>query len=200
MRRTRWTVWAAAVLALTGGCATAPVLEAPPDAVPPPIAAGEGNPMYVALGASFESYRKIQEVALSTLTDFGFEILASNAYDGEIETLPRVAPGVLRPLRPGNTAVYDRVLMTFQTYRHRAFVKIQPAQNGGYWLQVVVFRELEDLPRPTRALQGGNFRSINNVERQFEVIDPTFFEATQIPKGRDASIEQQLLARMKKCL
>ena len=34
----------------------------------------------------------------------------------------------------------------------------------------------------------------------FEVIDPTYFESNWIPKGEDVQIEQQLLARMKKCL
>ncbi len=202
MRRTRWTVWAAVVLALTGGCASGPVLESPPPYVPPPPPPnGEANPMYVPLGASFEAYRKVFECALSTLTDFGFEILESNAFDGHIDTLPRIAPGVLRPLRPGNTGVYDRFLATFQTYRHRARVTIQPAENGGYWIRVVVLRELEDLPRPTRSLQGGAiFRADTTVERQFEVIDPTYFESNWIPKGEDVQIEQQLLARMKKCL
>ena len=45
-----------------------------------------------------------------------------------------------------------------------------------------------------------SFRSDNTVERQFEVIDPTVFEANWIPIGRDLKLEQVLLCRLKKCM
>jgi hypothetical protein len=203
MSRTRSTVWAAVVLALAGGCASGPAVTTPAYVPPPPVPNGEPNPMLVPhLGASFESYRKVFQCAQSTLTDFGFEILESNTFDGHIDTLPRIAPGMLRPLRAGNSGFYERVLSTFQTYRHRVHVDIQPAENGGYWIQVIAYHELEDIPRPTRSTPGAAaFRVALGVERfNTEVIDPTVFEWTWIPRGRDTQIEQQLLTRMKKCL
>ena len=204
MARTLGTVWAVALLALAGGCMTAgPAPEAALDApgvVPPPgeaVAVLE-NPMYVPLGPTFESYRKVFDATLSTLSDFGFRILESNMYDGHIETVPRTAPGLLLFLKPGNPDPYDRLLMTLQSYRHRCFVVVQPAKNGGYFISLSVFKELEDLPRPVRATAGAAvFRNENNVERQFEVIDPTVFESTWIPKGQDVDIEQMLLERIK---
>ena len=57
------------------------------------------------------------------------------------------------------------------------------------------------LPRPTRMTAGAaSFRSDNTVERQFEVIDPTIYEATWIPLGRDVKLEQVILARLKQCM
>ncbi len=205
MTRTLWTVWTGAMLALVGGCASGPLLDnpLPVQAAGPsgPAANCEQNPMYVPLGPTFDAYRKVFNCALSTLSDFGFEILESNQFEGRIETLPRVAPGVGRFLSPGSPGLYSRLLETVQTYRHRAQVLIQPAKNGGYWIKVTVFKELEDLPKPVRATLGSaNFRVDNNVERQFEVIDPTVFEANWIPRGQDVPVEQVLLARMKKCL
>ncbi|MCC6419364.1 MAG: hypothetical protein IT429_14105 [Gemmataceae bacterium] len=201
MRQTMWTFCTGVVLALGGGCVSGPLVENPAF-VPPLAVEGEcPNPMYVPLGPTLTSYRQVFDCALSVLQDYGFEILDENTFDGRIRTMPRVAPGLLRPWRPGNPALYDRLLVTLQSYRHRTEVQIQPADNGGYWVRVLVYKELEDQPRPVRATQGGaNFRTVNDVERTFEVVDPTVFEAGWIPRGRDIPVEQQLLARMKRCL
>lgn len=156
----------------------------------------EANPVFVPQGPM--SYRKVYEHALNVLTDFGFEILDANAYEGRIETVPRIAPGLLQCVKPGDPDFYDRLLCTLQTYRHRATILIQPSQMGGFFLHVTVYKELEDLPRPVRSTAGAAiFRADNNVERQFTVIDPTVFEATWIPKGRDVEVEQLLLEKLK---
>jgi hypothetical protein len=198
-----------AVLTLAGGCMTAgPAPQAPP--LPPPDADGpavvlpEGgvvlhdNPLLIHLNASFDSYRKVFDVTLSTLSDFGFRILESNMHDGHIETVPRTAPGLGLFLKPGNPDLYDRLLCTLQSYRHRCFVLVQPAGDSGYFISLTVFKELEDLPRPNRQTAGAAvFSNINNVERQYDVIDPTIFESRWIPRGRDVDIEQLLLERIK---
>jgi hypothetical protein len=141
----------------------------------------------------------VYEHAERVLIDFGFEILESAPYEGRIETLPRIAPGYLEFLKAGSPDPYERFLATLQTYRHRARVEIQPAGNlGGFFIQVTVFKELEDLPRPVRSTAGAaNFRVDNNIERQYTVVDPTVFEANWIPKGREPAIEQILLQRLK---
>ena len=66
------------------------------------------------------SYRKVYEHAITVLADFGFEVMEANAYEGGIETLPRIAPGLLQCVKPGSPDSYERLLSTFQTYRHRA--------------------------------------------------------------------------------
>jgi hypothetical protein len=66
---------------------------------------------------------------------------------------------------------------------------------------VTVYKELEDLPRPVRATAGAAaFRTDNNVERKYEVVDPTLLESNWLPRGEDHDIEQLLLARIRKCL
>lgn len=157
------------------------------------------NPVYVALGP--QAYGTVFEKTLEALHDSGFEILESNRYDGRIETMPRIAPGVAEFLKPGSPVIGERVLASFQTYRHRASVKIQPADNGGFFIQVLVFKELEDLPRPVRSTVGAAvFRTQNNVERQVDIVDPTVYEANWIPRGRDLSMEQQILRTLQKNL
>src|SRR5262245_3731585 len=189
----RWA-W---ILLLTAGCLT-PVVESGPLLGPQPTVDIE-NPVYIPLGP--DSYGMVFEHVLSVLIDSGFEIQESNRFDGRIETLPRIAPGVGLFLKPGSPSFYERVLSTFQTYRHRVSVLIQPADAGGFFIEVIVRKELEDLARPTRATAGAAlFRNENNIDRQFEVIDPTVVDSHWIYKSRDHFFEQKLIARLKACM
>src|SRR5437868_1913898 len=72
-----------------------------------------------------------------------------------------------------------------------------PADDGGFFVDVKVYKELEDLARPIRSTAGAAaFRSDNTVERQFEVIDPTVIDSQWIPIGRDVRLEQVILKRL----
>jgi hypothetical protein len=182
---------------LVGGCATVPPLDNP-TLVNPAVPADTENPVYLPQGPG--SYGKVFEGVLSSVAEY-FEIRYSNRYDGQIITFPRIAPGLFEPWKPGSPAWDERLLATFQTIRHRAEVRIDAANDGGFFVQVIVYKEMEDLPQPIRATAGAAiFRSDNTVERQYEVIDPTIFEQGWIPLGRDESLEQAILAKLKNCL
>lgn len=197
MWRTRLTAWTGAVALLVGGCASGPLLENPVLVRTDPACVVE-NPVYLPQGGQY--YGNVFERVYDVVDDY-FEVAASNRWSGQIETFPRIAPGLEQPWRPGSPDFYQRLLATAQTIRHRAFVLIQPADEGGYFVDVKVYKELEDLPRPTRQTAGAAaFRSDNTVERQFEVIDPTVFEASWIPIGRDLQLEQVILQRLKDCM
>lgn len=186
-------------LALAGCTSLAPPAAPPPMPGGGPALPSEGNPVFIELG--HRQYGHVFETCLKTLLDYDFEILESNRYDGRIETRPRVAPGVFRFFMPGSPDFRERVLATTQSYRHRVSLNIQPADNSGYFIEVIVRKELEDLPKPVRGSVGGAvFRSENTVERQFEVIDPAFFEPSWIFKGRDEAMEQELIRRLVSCL
>lgn len=186
------------LLALAAGCQQFPqVTDAPPLA--PGEYIQEHNPVYIPLGPG--SYGTVFENVLTVLGDYGLEVMESNRYDGRIETLPRVAPGLGQFFRPGSPGFYDRLLYTAQSYRHRVSVIIQPADNGGYFVEVIVRKELEDLPRPVRMTAGGAiFRTDNNVDRSYEVIDANIYEPTWIYRGRDDCVEQELIRRLKGCM
>src|SRR5262249_4474950 len=145
-------------LILAAVMSTEPVTAAPPES--PPVADGKTvieNPVYVPLGPN--SYGMVFEKVFDVISEY-FEIAYANRYDGRIETFGRVAPGLEQPWRPGSPDWYGRLLATFQSLRHRAFVIIQLADDGGFFVQVVVFRELEDVARPIRSTAGAAaFRS-----------------------------------------
>jgi hypothetical protein len=183
------------------GCASAPLIDVP-DLLPgEKVVIMEQNPVYIPLGPQKEAYAKVFETVLQVLGDYGFEILESNRFDGRVETVPRIAPGVGLFLKPGSPALEERVLATLQTYRHRISIRIDTADNGGYFIEVIARKELQDLPRPIKQTAGAAiFRTENSVERQFEVIDATYFEGGWIYKGRDPALEQKLIAALKKHL
>lgn len=192
--------WAGAVAVVAGGCAsTGPLLDNPVllrPAAPGPVE----NPVYIPLGTNATSYRKVFETVEDVVDDY-FDLAETNPYAGEIKTHPRIAPGLEQFFKPGSPDFDQRLLATFQTIRHYAVVKIDGARDGGFWVDVKVYKELEDLPRPIRATAGAAaFRSDITVERQFEVVEPVAVSGGWILIGEDVKLEQEILARLKKCL
>lgn len=199
MGKGRWAAVGVMLLGLTGCSGIRTWLEPNPDIFPTTVVANPENPVFIELG--HWQYGHVFECCLKVLLDYGFEISESNRYDGRIETVPRIAPGLVQFLKPGSPDPYERLLATTQTYRHRVSLVIQPADNEGYFIEVIARKELEDLPKPIRGTVGGAvFRSENTVERQFEVIDPIFFEPAWIYKGRDVALEQEIICRLKACM
>jgi hypothetical protein len=203
MGRKLLTACTGAALLLAAGCMSVPNIDNPAFVRPDPNV-HVANPVWVP-GAGQPSYytEKVFEKVLDVVDDY-FEIRYANRYDGHIETFPRIAPGYEQIWKPGSPDAYQRLEATLQTIRHRCHVYIEPAQDGGYFIRVVVYKELEDLPRPIRATAGAAaFRSEVTVERQYEVVDPTVFEGNWIPVGADGldhELEQAILQRIKKCL
>jgi hypothetical protein len=197
MRRILRIAWIGATLALAAGCATGPLLDNPLLVPTDPNVTVE-NPVFVPGGPT--AYNVVFDRVLDVVDDY-FEIAHQSRSHGSIDTFPRIAPGFEQPWKPGSPDPEQRLLATLQTIRHRALVQIEPANDGGFFVSVKVFKELEDLPRPVRATAGAaSFRSDNTVERQFEVIDPTVFESQWIPLGEDTKLEQVILQRIKKCM
>ncbi|HEY1375919.1 MAG TPA: hypothetical protein VGF55_03960 [Gemmataceae bacterium] len=199
-----------------GGCAGRPLMDnpafVPAAAVPGPCP----NPVFLAGGPP--EYGAVFEGVLSVVDDY-FEIMDANRYAGVIRTHPKVAPGLGEPWKPGSPDGAERLLATLQSMRYRCDVTIQPitpdaadprpgvvpAGVGGYLVTVIVYKELEDVPRPIKATAGAAaFRSDNSVDRQFEVVDPSVVDTAWIPKGREVSLEQEILKRImqqvKKCV
>lgn len=193
----------AVVAALATGCQS---LGLPID-LPVIVPIGENfvsdaNPVHIPLPP--EDYGRVYEKILEVLGDYGFEIAEPHRYSGRVDAMPRVSPGLVLFLKPGSPDLYERCLSTLQTYRNRVTVTIdpvEPAKGGGYFIEFIVRKELEDLAKPLKSTAGGAvFRSENTVDRQTEVIDATFFESNWIYRGRDAAFEQELIRSFRKAL
>jgi hypothetical protein len=168
-----------------------------------PAAEEVENPVLVSPGVpTAGSYREVFEKCLDVLDD-DFEIRSANPADGRIITHPRIAPGYEQFWKGGNPDPRERLLATFQTIRQTAVVEIRVGERGGYLVGVVVERELEDLPRPSRQRAGGAvFQEAPTVDRQLDVVGaapaaPTATNWFRI--GRDCAAEQRILRRIREC-
>jgi len=118
--------------------------------------------------------------------------------EGRIDTFPLVGATWLEPHLPDSDGWENRWESTFQTIRRQAVLRVVP-QRGGYLIDVVVNKELEDLPRPENATAGAaSFRNDNSLtSRLNESVSRTRFSPVWIPLGRDAIIEQQILCEIR---
>lgn len=208
INRRQFLVMGATTLALAG-CSTGPLRDNPvifrpgqamteESTIFGPTVAQE-NPLYLPQGPQPEVYDKVFQKALDTVDDF-WEIAYSNRYEGRIETQPAVAPGIIQPWKPGSPDFFQRLMADLQSIRHRCIVLISTADEGGYYIDVKVLKELEDLPAPVRATAGSaSFRMNSTIERQFEVIEQPVYESNWIPIGRDYKLEQVILERLAQC-
>ncbi len=190
----------AGILAVaTTGCASVAPLDNP--IVVRPVVANVENPLLVSPGEpDANGYAEVYEQVIDVLDDY-FEIKPTSRYAGHIETFPHIAPGFEQPWKAGNPDHRERLIATFQTIRKYAIVDIWAGERGGYKISLEVRRELQDLERPNRAINGGAvFREAPTVDRRNEVI-PTEVSSSYgwIPVGRDYALEQQLLARIRDC-
>src|SRR5262245_1321489 len=201
MRRLRHVGWIAVVL--SAGCVSGPQAENPLWLRPGVTGHQCENPVLIAPGpAAPGAYEEAFEKVLDVVDDY-FEIAYANRYDGRIVGVPHIAPGYEQPWKPGSPDHHERLLATLQTYRHRCFVQIRPADQGGFLVQVTVYKELKDDDKPSIPSSGSAaFRDFGTVDRTFEVVDPTLPITPGerwIPKGQDHALEQAILKKIQRC-
>ena len=183
-----------------------PAASGTPTALPPPPPALLSNPLYVPpVDREFlwnqivdtvddyfriERERRIQEIG-GVLTD------------GQIDTYPTIGSTLLEPWREDSTPGYEKLHATLQTIRRQAIVTVQADQQG-YFVQVIVEKQLEAVDRPEHSSVGtSTFRHDNSLvsrRRQRENRKCTAGGARTlgwVPLGRDASLEQQILAKIR---
>lgn len=117
--------------------------------------------------------------------------------EGRIETYYQTGASYLEPWKSDSSPGYERLHATLQSIRRKGIVKLTPTQ-GGFWLEVNVIKELEDLDHPDRSTISGPLeRTDNSFIRD---PDPRRGSATTlgwIPLGRDLSLEQRILAELR---
>ncbi|MFZ5831652.1 MAG: hypothetical protein ACOY3P_16320 [Planctomycetota bacterium] len=189
------------LLLLAGGCA--PVAQYPPGGVlaygPPAPPTLYENPMLV----SARDPALVWETVVDVVDDY-FRIdredplrqLGGLQTDGILETFPQVGATLLEPWHQDSADRYQRLESTLQSIRRVGRVRVTPA-GGGYWIEVAVFKQLEDCAQPAQSTAGAaTFRYDDTLTR---VVNPVAeVEVTQgwIDQGRDPALEQRLLAEL----
>src|SRR5207237_10578805 len=77
-------------------------------------------------------------------------VVAGVLTEGRIDTFPTIGSTLFEPWRIDSTPGYEKLHATFQSIRRRATIRVIPVE-GGYLLDVVVQKELEDLDKPENA-------------------------------------------------
>jgi len=113
--------------------------------------------------------------------------------EGRIDTFPTIGSTVFEPWRVDSTRGYEKLHATLQSIRRRATIRVIPAE-GGYLLDVVVQKELEDLDKPEHATAGGaTLRHDGTLVRQEGLPGRYSVTLGWIPIGRDVTLEQRIL-------
>lgn len=116
--------------------------------------------------------------------------------EGRLDTFPEMGATVFEPWHRDSVGVAQRVQSTLQTIRRRARLRIIP-DAGGYWAEVVVNKEVEDVIHPARATAGAaTFRNDGALRRVGSAEAEQDISLGWIPLGRDTDLEQRILAQL----
>ncbi len=116
--------------------------------------------------------------------------------EGQLESFPLVGSTLLEPWRHDSADGVEKLESTLQTIRRRAVVRVTPDVDG-YQLDVAVYKELEDLPRPENATAGAAAFRHDSSPRGFdEPVGGQQVSLGWIPQGRDNVLEQRILSQI----
>ncbi len=157
------------------------------------------NPIFIP-GTDFQ---RVWETIVDVVDDY-FRIereepvrLVGNVLtEGRLDTFPEVSSTLLEPWRRDSADSYDKIEATLQTMRRRAQVRVMPAE-GGFWVDLAVYKELENMVQPEQATAGR--ATFPTESTQVRIINPIGGqEAHQgwIPKGRDPNLEQLMICQL----
>jgi hypothetical protein len=120
--------------------------------------------------------------------------------EGQIETRPLTGATFFEPQRDDSVGAHERLESTLQSIRRIAFVRVIPSQ-AGYWVDVRVEKELEDLLRPENATVGPSTLGYDqSLDRPRSSLTEPPLTLGWIPQGRDILLEQEIHRRVQQYL
>ncbi len=187
----RFTICVGVLLCLTS-CArlgtlwTEPATEAIQD-TPNPLAVPMADRDFVMdeISDVLDDYFRIAREQRPRLVD-------SILTEGSIDTHPRIGSTLLEPWHRDSQRGFEKLHATLQTVRRFAKVRVIPSQDQ-YWIELKVYKELENLAQPVGYTVGGRIsRHDNSIDQdEADALDPP--NAGWIPLGRDFALEQAIL-------
>lgn len=163
----------------------------------PEAVAGPGNPIFVPAANDEQTWESIVDVVNNYFT-VGREQQVRRSgeawSEGRIETRYQNGASWLEPWRKDSVGSFNRWESTFQTIRRKASVRVIPDGNG-FLVEVIVEKELEDLPHPERSAAGvASFPNFTMPSERAGDVSRTLSSPCWIPLGRDPALEAKMLA------
>src|SRR5262249_9348329 len=149
----------------------------PPEAMFPPIPIQANNPVFVPdqnPDLVFETVVDVIDNYFKVDREIPIRLEGGVLVEGLIETFPRSSSTLLEPWAPDVANFYERVEGTLQSIRRYALVRVLPAE-GGFQVDVIVVKELEDVLRPETgsASRAANLRNDNSLRRYVDPVRGT---------------------------
>ncbi|MGE3241239.1 MAG: hypothetical protein AB7G28_06155 [Pirellulales bacterium] len=166
--------------------------------VPPEEMPGGAPPIFVPAANDEYAWEQITDVVSDYFTISREQQVRRSGEawsEGKIETRYQGGATWLEPFRKDSVGAFNRWESTFQTIRRRATVRVAPDPNG-YVVEVIVEKELEDLPHPERSTSG-----VAAFPNDFSLpsgrsgdVSRTLSSPRWIQLGRDKPLEAKMLA------
>ncbi len=116
--------------------------------------------------------------------------------EGTLTTYPRTGSTILEPWNKDTVTPYERLESTLQSIRRRAIIRVAPAE-GGFTVEVTVFKEQEDVTRPEVPSAGkNNLRNDNALQRYTNPVGGQPGTIGWYLLGRDTALEQTILGQL----
>lgn len=157
------------------------------------------NPMFVP----GSDPQVVWETAVDVVDDYfrvkqeePVRVIGATITEGRLETYPEPGATIFEPWRHDSVGAYERTESTLQSIQRRAQVRVTPAQ-GGYWVDVTVFKELENASQPYMSTAGAAiFTYDTSLVRVVNPIGEQDVNRGWIPFGRDDNLEQRILSHI----
>ncbi len=167
--------------------------------VPTTTAAYYQNPALVPTG----DYEFLWETIADVVDDYfkikeeqPVRLVGQVVTEGRLTTFPEVGSTILEPWRHDSVTRHDKIECTLQSIQREAEVRVVPDQHG-YLVEVIVYKELENVKRPEHASAGGaTFRYDSSLTRVTDSLADRDPNAGWIRQGRDANLEQRILSEI----
>jgi hypothetical protein len=183
---------AGTLLVAVSGCAAPAYQGAFPEAAPALYA----NPTFAAA----TNHECLWETVVDVVDDY-FRIKSEEPVracgavvtEGQLDTFFEVGSTLFEPWRHDSANAYEKLESTLQSIRRRAVVRVIPADRG-FWIDVAVFKELEDVVTPYPGTAGSaTFSHSASLNRVINPVSEQEINDGWIPLGRDTALEQRLL-------
>jgi hypothetical protein len=120
-------------------------------------------------------------------------MVGNQPIEGTLTTVAEVSPTIFEPWRHDTADPDQRLENTLQSMRRRAVVRVMPAP-GGAWVDVAVFKDLENMVTPEKATAGtATFRYDSSLTRVVNPVTDVQAMNGWISQGRDALLEQDII-------
>jgi len=196
----RWAGLLGLLLAAVMGCVRVRPLAEP---MGPPVPLYSDNPLLMPVqdwSALWEALTHVIDDYFRIENEQPVRMVGDTLTEGRIDTFPETGSTVLEPWRNDSADPYEKVESTLQSIRRQAQVRVVPSE-GGFLVEVTVFKELEDVKRPAHVSAGAaTFRTEGSFTRVVSPIGDGEVNRGWIRLGRDRALEQRILAHLQETL